>query len=906
MRVLANNVPLLFMLLPAFGAVALGAEATVTETNHRLVLENDAVKLVFDAAANYVPIELYYKQGSGQNLIAATDDKRHGSFSFSYGYKSKDGSVRWADENDRRNDKVADPRHTIQRNAGAVTVEFSGRMPHFRFTRRITVPAGGPAVKFCYEVECTAPEQSPLVSEGLVLPRAPLWPKLNKEAVFHDEFIGRDGRKTTGMMVRDAGAPALHPGAPYARAECFFNDQTGEGVICAHVRGECSGVNNLNLCRIHSELKEKLTFLVIPFQGEYEKLYASHIAIIKDPPVIAHGDPASSSAVILARTLEMTLWADHGSRKIFPEEAIPPTAAEGLEVSLEAAKGEFEPFQIVLTPQKDLDDVRVAMAPLTNENGDRLRAENLKCNPIGQLMSCLDEEIPDLLLQKESIACKKGQNNVFWITVKVPLPTPAGTYRGKLTLWSKGEKLGDVPVRLKVWDFPLPQTPHLYNFSYEDTYYFDGEVDLTNDFLARASVRPQTNNWTKEQTEKYANRMKFFTDHRIVEARYGAGDSSINPRWYQKKDGRWDFDIDFTAFDKARDYCYHELHWPRFGYDCGLFPYVDFINQDCFGGKGGKEYGWIMARWEPVLPKKDPKKYAPQFYDLGDDFTPEFKVKFTRYVRTISEHCRAKGICVDENGNGPICFLADEIPPFSSNHPVSRKTLELARLVKQADSKTIVVVNLGEIPDDPEVLTLMDMWSARGTPDKLENVRRMGRRIGDFYNELYFSIRNPAIDPRVQYWSYWKAGFSFIGNWMMSISLDNIRGGRYGRVPDGPYKNYVINWYFPNMNEPYGEPTSTIRFELMRDGMEDYEYLWMLRRAVTRLKAAPGDAADANLLAQGEALLKRAEDVGGEHRSPPEDCRVFRDYLRDPIELLKLRHEIGELLETLPGRTKSE
>ena len=97
----------------------------------------------------------------------------------------------------------------------------------------------------------------------------------------------------------------------------------------------------------------------------------------------------------------------------------------------------------------------MVLAPLTNQKGDRLAVENIRYNPVGSVRSSYDEEIPDLLLQKDAVTCKKGQNNVFWVTVEAPLATPAGTYRGTLALTSNGEKIGDVGVRLKVWDFAL-------------------------------------------------------------------------------------------------------------------------------------------------------------------------------------------------------------------------------------------------------------------------------------------------------------------------------------------------------------------------------------------------------------------------------------------------------------------
>ena len=84
---------------------------------------------------------------------------------------------------------------------------------------------------------------------------------------------------------------------------------------------------------------------------------------------------------------------------------------------------------------------------------------------------------------------------------------------------------------------------------------------------------------------------------------------------------------------------------------------------------------------------------------------------------------------------------------------------------------------------------------------------------------------------------------------------------------------------------------STIRFELMREGLEDHEYLWMLRDRAAKLKAAPKDAANADILA-------RAEEAGGNYTSAGGEY-YFDGYLQDPARLLALRHEIAETVEAL-------
>ena len=868
----------LMLALSLAGVLTNQAEVIVAESGQRLVVENESVRLVFDGALNFVPSELVYKPGSGQNLIV-------NNFCLYYQYV-ENGALRSVNEG-YPGGQISNGSHRIEKNNGAVTVEFTGDTPHFHLTHRVTVPATGAAVKFVYELECKQADNF-----AFNLPYAQLTPRLNKSATY-PELIGRNGAKAGRIRLDDVKSPRLHTGPPFSWAECFFSSETGEGLVFTHVKEECvSAISERATPRFEVGTKEKCTFVVTPFQGNYEKAFTAALNLKPDAkPDVSN----ASSAKVLKKTDSWVLWADHATRKVFPEEALPATTTESEEVAIEAAQGEYEPFQLVVTPQKDLADVKLVMAPLTNEKGGSLAVENLNYNPIGSLHSQYDEEIPDLLLQKESVACPKGQNTVFWVTAKVPPGTAPGTYRGTFVVTAMGEKLAEVKLRLKVWDFALAQTPHICAFATDSVYYYDSEIDLNNEGEAKAKVRMTTGD--DEEIAKYRTRMRFFADHRIYETQFGPRPNyagAMRVPWKQNADGHWDFDkIDFTGFDQAREFCYKELHWPRFAYEPELVPYIGFINQFTFGGKEEKEY-WYMRYWDPVLPKKDATKYAPSIYNLKDDFTSEFKEKLLRYIRTIAEHCRARGISIDENGNGPVIFLADEIPSFGSGHAVVKKTLELARLIKEAEPRVVLVVNGRDVPDDPEVLNLFDLWTARAPVATLAKLRKLGKRYGDYYMHGYFNLRDPAIAPRVQFWSYWKYDFFWIGDWAMTVTPDM----RWY----GSQRNYGNNWWFPSMNGKYGVPLSTIRFEIMREGLEDHEYLWMLHDQLARLKAASKAAAHPDLIVQAEGLLQRAEIAGGNYTAAGDEY-YFEGYQQDPTKLLSLRHDIAETLELLVKTT---
>ena len=852
------------------------AQVSVTETPSRVVVENESVRLAFNPSMDYSPTEFIYKQGSGQNLI---------SDGFILYYQFTENG-RLASVNEGTRGGISNGHYRLVRDAAGATVEFSCDTPHFHMTRRVTLPPTGSSVKFIYELKCIKEE-----SFSFYLPYAPLSARLNRLATSIN-FIGSNGIKTNRIRSEALKSPTLNTGSYYGQTDCYYSNESGEGIIFTNLdKQSLAGISQRATPRFKIGSIERNAFVMTPFKGDYKKALISHL----NPNITSRRDSANSSTVtVLRRTPDLLIWADHATRKVFPAEMLSAKAPMSQEVSIEAARGEYEPFQIVLRPSKKvLADVKLVPAALTDNHGHRITAQNLKWNPIGSLRSSYGEDIPDLLLQKSSISCQPGQNSVLWVTVKVPDATLPGVYRGTLQLTSGGIKLGDIRVRLRVWNFALSPTSRIRTFATDYVYYYDGAVDLNNETDAKARALPSKG--TEEEVNNYDVRMRFFADHRIYETGFGPRPNyagAIRIPWKLGANGVWDFDtIDFTAFDKARAYCYNTLHWPRFSYEPELAPYLGFINQFTFGGKNEEEY-WYMRYWDPVLPKKDPKKYLPSIYDLADDFTPVFKEKLLRYIKTIADHCRAKGICIDEHGNGPVFFIADEIPDYTSGHAVVKKTLELARLIKHADPRVILVVNGRDIPDDPEILNLFDLWTARAPVATLAKLHKMGKRYGDYYMHSNFNLRDPAIQPRVQFWSYWKYDFFWIGDWAMTMTPDQ----RWY----GSQRNFGNNWWFPSMTGKYGEPMSTIRFELMREGLEDHEYLCMLSNQINSLKKLPKSESRSVFLARGEALLKRADAAGGNYIGAGGEY-YFDGFLRDPIKLLALRHDIGEFL----GKTGS-
>ena len=84
-----------------------------------------------------------------------------------------------------------------------------------------------------------------------------------------------------------------------------------------------------------------------------------------------------------------------------------------------------------------------------------------------------------------------------------------------------------------------------------------------------------------------------------------------------------------------------------------------------------------------------------------------------------------------------------------------------------------------------------------------------------------------------------------------------------------------------------GGVVDSIRWEAIRDGAEDYEYLWLLRECVKM--AETRGLNDASLLARAHRLLAIDDNV----------VRSFKDYNPDPAKLLATRDGMATVIEAL-------
>jgi len=220
-------------------------------------------------------------------------------------------------------------------------------------------------------------------------------------------------------------------------------------------------------------------------------------------------------------SVSLALWADPTIRLA----AIGPAARINLQgpvqgqssADIACARGEYESFQVVVTAENgNLDNVDAAVSSLRSEGGVQIAADNLCLYreiyiPIrhsSPRATCPPGLTPDPLVPfvnpytKEPIReprwKDKGRegprfgaagfdlwqdyHQPLWVDVYIPKDTAPGFYTGTVTVRAANAKPADLPVRVEVWDFELPDGPtHENHFGGVDRVAQYLELDAASD-----------------------------------------------------------------------------------------------------------------------------------------------------------------------------------------------------------------------------------------------------------------------------------------------------------------------------------------------------------------------------------------------------------------------------------------
>ncbi len=495
-----------------------------------------------------------------------------------------------------------------------------------------------------------------------------------------------------------------------------------------------------------------------------------------------------------------------------PGAAGPRTAAYG-----EACRNDREAVQVVVRAHEELKGLTASVSPLSGPGGATIPAERVKLSYVyyHYVHTPTDKTgvrdwWPDALPPWDRpIDVPAGQNQPLWVLVHVPREAAPGDYSGTIRLAAEGFE-AEVPLNLHVWDFALPDRNHL-----------ETAFGLSPSTVFRYH-QLKTEADKRKVLDLY---FQSFAEHRISPYDPAPLDR-IRVKWLPEADPPR-AEVDFSAFDPVMERAIARYHFTGF-----RLP---------IQGMGGGTFH---------------RRYEPKIGSYGED-TPEYQAMFSSYVGQLEDHFRAKGWLWM-----PYIYWFDE--PAPKDYEFVTRGFE--RLRKYAPNLRRM---LTEEPGE-ELKAPVDIWCPVSFNYDHETAERRRARGEEFWWYVCCGPKAPyctlfidhaATELRVWHWqtwqrkiagtlvwstNYWTSSAAFPESWqnpyedpMGYVSGYSTPKGvkRHWGNGDGRFLYPPLAAAVPGKSGPdpvIAPPVSSIRWEMLREGVEDYEYLWLLRDRIAK------------------------------------------------------------------------
>lgn len=618
----------------------------------------------------------------------------------------------------------------------------------------------------------------------------------------------------------------------------------------------------------------------------------------------------------LAANSAGTLWFAANTVKLTPETPAPEKSSDTIRIA--CAANERESFQLVVAPKHTIHFATISATDLVNGSnripGDNVTFKTIEYVPIraqsyitptryiGWIGDPLEAVTPRMLTPEAG-------NRGFWITVDVAPDTPAGVYNGVITIAGKESTLFKIPLELTVYGFALPEYSPL-------------QCNMGGQYFIKASVRPKEGDpqirlidyfgvKTHADLQKIAN-LHYET---MVKNKF----TPKNVCLYTPIGMKWDpppeglnvdkpgnffrlYDWDFTDFNKQMEHYVNDLklnqicilhnnpialnvfmHLPS----KKLEKYSDFSPFVTYAWQSFQEMTMVGYN---IDDKHSYRKFAQDITrDQYDHLTLDF---FRAIVGNLKKHgwLQFATILIDESHND--LFLKHFLRLMKSDPLTAQINIG------------VCVQGLSYFTDS-EYNGLIDSY----IPELDENYNRWEPHYFTDYgikpdrSKLWnyivtssrFAIDAPGINNREIGLDLWQRGASGYLCWETFLYIHN-RGSFQGELVNNvwtkPYTTFAnggMSFFYPPRHDgslPQKQDftiTHSLRMELHREGVDDYEYAWLLDKA---MQAAEDNGKD---VSEAKAIFRDIK-------------RLFYNYnlwSQNDTWLLDLRNRMAREIESL-------
>ncbi len=489
------------------------------------------------------------------------------------------------------------------------------------------------------------------------------------------------------------------------------------------------------------------------------------------------------TARVLRQVGGAVVWTENENRKILRDQTPPEgEALDAIEVA--AAQGEYESLQIAVTPAANMSAVNWACGAFVGPSpmpDDAVRCRRVEYVDIQKTTGPFGHRglNPDALTDQLPCDIEGGANQPFWFTVRVPAGQTPGEYEATLTLTSDGDVICEAPLRLRVRGFELPRRP---------------SIDIRSNSRWNL-VFPRESRDDEEVLRAYYDS---FYAHRTRCTPAAAVTVRVNGD---------------TAEVDMEDYI-GGLRLMRDGY--GMLR----TNMPSL---------WIGHRGTHMMPP-DAKWQGITIF-ANEELTalnPAFEKPFRDYMEKLVARLQDEGLLLS-----PTVRFIDE--PNLTDEPTVAGIRALCVLLKDIEPE-LQVAHTVSYPH-PDLLDVSDLWvlhtdSWDRNVANIARARAAGNRISVYNNGVNLPDHNPI---RVRLWPWLLKKYEVDGtySWWGSVCW---RGDM-----EDPWTNGIggsgVMLYPPRDENEHG-PIASVRWELFREGLEDFEYMVMAEDLAGKLEAA--------------------------------------------------------------------
>lgn len=568
---------------------------------------------------------------------------------------------------------------------------------------------------------------------------------------------------------------------------------------------------------------------------------------------------------------ELTVWQVPAIVKVFKED-MPPRKAAPVRIAM--AKNEREPLQIAIRSPKGMKEVKVEVLPPTNRRGEKL--DNFEVRVVGYVPIDYPSGYysstsppwhrkyptakpgsdgwaglwPDPLLPYQSFEIKANETQPIWIIFNSPERISAGDYSGKIRLLSGSKTLKEITFTVHIWDFTLPKeirTGAIYTCGIGPMWILPGK--------------------TQEETRKLF--WQFMAERRLCPG-------NIYPEPILKyENGK--VIADFSEFDKSCELYFNELKMPY-----AFTPWQFYL------------FGWGFPPSERWGEKPYPGDYPYQGLDRSK-LREQYKRAFQACLQAFWNHLREKGW-----EKKFVLYISDE--PFDYLPEIREQMKALCAMIHEVDPSIPIYASTWH--HQPEWDGYINVWgigpSGDVAPEKMKELQRRRARLW-FTTDGHMCIDTPycAIERLLPHlcFNYGVEAYEFWGiDW---LTYNPYEFGWHAYIPqsESPTRFYYIRYpngdgylAYPGKPIGYNGFVSSVRMEQAGEGVEDYEYFYMLRELVEK---GGSDVKDGEKALEMVRRLATIPNAGG---------RLSTMLLPKPEEIYKVREAVAQAIEKLKSK----